>query len=134
MRHLLMTLVLSGLAWAAPPVVTVPKEIAGDVGDYQLIASNLPEICGKMTTAERAGHTTPPSKHTNLVGGRHVYRSVYHTAAWQRVRGHDGEEVRSPNCGRDGTHPREQANGIQAAREEGGKVAVPVLVRQGVRS
>lgn len=41
MRHLLMTLVLSGLAWAAPPVVTVPKEIAGDVGDFVAVKAEV---------------------------------------------------------------------------------------------
>lgn len=34
MRRLLILLVLSGVAWAAPPVVTVPAEVTGDVGDF----------------------------------------------------------------------------------------------------
>jgi len=41
MRHLLTVLVLSGMAWAAPPVVTVPKEIAGDVGDFVAVKAEV---------------------------------------------------------------------------------------------
>lgn len=41
MRHLLTVLVLGGMAWAAPPVVTVPKEIAGDVGDFVAVKAEV---------------------------------------------------------------------------------------------
>lgn len=34
MRHLLTVLVLGSVAWASPPVVTVPAEVAGEVGGF----------------------------------------------------------------------------------------------------
>lgn len=41
MRHLLTVLVLAGVALAAPPVVTVPAEVKGDVGSFVAVKADV---------------------------------------------------------------------------------------------